>query len=492
MTFPAAPAAAKFSGAWPAAAWLVAAWLERHERIDALLETLPRELSGPERARCQHLVFGVIRHFGRLDAALGRLIAHPPRFATRAVLFIAGFELIEASEGPAEAGQTAKIVHHAVEQTKTLTSPAEARLVNAVVRKLAGSLVAPPPAKLADAAVLAEYYSHPEWLVRRWLVHFGPESTRLLLDWNQRPAPVYARWRVPGTPPPAWLKASAWPGFVEVPSGRWGEIKPLLTGGQIYLQDPGTRLAVGLLAPRAGETVLDACAAPGGKSLLITDTMRDGGGRVAPAATSKGKDRGEGAPAPGLAPVAAPTLASVAETSERGGGTPPTAEEVAATTGKLVAVDLPGPRIDRLKENLARVQGVEVALVQGDLLQGGAGLFKEHGLPAEYAAVLLDAPCTNSGVMRHRVDVKWRLQAGDFRKHAGQQLALLHATARLVAPGGRLVYSTCSIDEEENEDVVASFLHDTRGRFELEQKVVSLPWVDGHDGAGAFLLRRLG
>ena len=97
------------SGAWPAAITLLARWLDRRERIDELIDSLPPGLSGPERARCQHLVFGVVRHFGRLDAALGRLIAHPPRLPTRAVLLMAGYELIEATGTP-EADGTHRFV----------------------------------------------------------------------------------------------------------------------------------------------------------------------------------------------------------------------------------------------------------------------------------------------------------------------------------------------------------------------------------------------
>ena len=148
--------------------------------------------------------------------------------------------------------------------------------------------------------------------------------------------------------------------------------------------------------------------------------------------------------------------------------------------------------MDRLKENLARIADLDVALVQADLLSPGlGGVLREHRLPAVYDAVLLDVPCSNTGVMRHRVDVKWRLQAGDFRKHPEQQLSLLHAAARLVAPGGRLVYSTCSIDTEENEQVVRAFkASKAGGPFTIERSVLSQPWVAGHDGGGAFLLRR--
>ncbi|RFC43687.1 MAG: 16S rRNA (cytosine967-C5)-methyltransferase [Verrucomicrobia bacterium] len=424
---------------------LLARWLDRRERIDELIDSLPPGLSGPERARCQHLVFGVVRHFGRLEAALGRLVSHAPRFPTRAVLFMAGYELIEAADTPESDGLVAKIVHHAVEQTKAVASKSEAGLVNAVVRKLALALAVPPPPKVASADVLAEYFSHPDWLVKRWLVDFGADATRKLLEWNQQPATVYARWRptsaestagrgTEGEAAPDFLKSTQWAGFYEVPSGHWSKVEPLLKSGKIYLQDPGTRLAVELLAPQPGETILDGCAAPGGKSLLMADAMK---------------------------------------------------------TGKIVAMDLPGPRIARLKENLSRAHGVEVALVQADLLANPAPTLFEHKLPDSYDAVIIDVPCSNTGVMRHRADVKWRLQPRDFDKHGRQQLALLHAAARLVAPGGRLVYSTCSIDPEENERVIKAFF-DSRagGPFKLAGSAISQPWVTGHDGGTAYLLRK--
>ena len=120
---------------WSAAVRLTARWLDLHERIDVLMESMPPGMDGTERGRCQHLVFGVVRHFSRIEALLGGLVAHPPRFVTRAILYVAAFELIEAPGEGADEGQTAKIVHHAVERTKELASPAEARLVNAVVRK---------------------------------------------------------------------------------------------------------------------------------------------------------------------------------------------------------------------------------------------------------------------------------------------------------------------------------------------------------------------
>lgn len=432
---------------WSAAVKLLVRWLENNERIDTLLETLPKTLSGTDRGRCQSLLFGAVRNLGRLEAHLSRLVERSPRARLKAVLLVAGFELIEGGDEH----HVAKVVHHAVEQAKTLASPPEARLVNAVVRKLAAALAAEEaPPKLASATQLAAYYSHPEWLVNRWLAQFGAVATRQLLEWNQHPAPVYARWRLPARKPMGEeldaLAPTMWPDFYEVKHGQWAMIEKMISSGALYLQDPSTRLAVELLSPMPGETVLDACAAPGGKSVAMADMMRHEADRVVGAA-----------------------------------GT---------SAGRIVALDLAGPRIDRLKENLARVNGVEVAVVQADVARANIRLFQDLNLPVEYPAVLIDVPCSNTGVMRHRVDVRWRLEPNDISKHARQQVSLLLAIARRVSPTGRLVYSTCSVDNEENEAVVKAFLEESNKRFVLEKSVIAQPWQTGHDGAAAFLLKR--
>ena len=493
--------------AWTCSAVLLERWLRERGRVDTLLEEAGHESAAAllrdaqssagkrsagglainatsavmndrqERARCQHLLFGAIRNFGRLDFLLGTLIPQAPRARLRAVLLIAGFELLEAGAAPAGAGQEAQIVHHAVSKAKLLLSAPEVRLVNAVLRKLSREpgLHAAPPAPGAGAMELARYFSHPEWLVWRWLAQFGAGATCQLLRWNQTPPPVYARWRgrpAEGAPTggpqsqapggalkssgaeaapdagidrPEFLQATSWPGFHVVPAGRWPAIESLLAEGALYLQDPATAIAPQLLDPRAGETVVDLCAAPGGKSLLLADLLE-------------------------------------AQTRRAGPGGEP---------GRVVAVDLPDSRrIERLKQNLAKARITDVVLVQADVLELTPRLLKEHGLPSRFPAILLDVPCSNTGVMRHRVDVKWRLRESDIAKHAGQQLALLNAASRLLLPGGRLVYSTCSLEPEENEGVVEAFLKASRGAFALEQTRHSWPWDAGCDGAGAFLLRR--
>ena len=405
---------------WIAAVRLTELWLVRHDRVDSLLEQLTPDLPPRERARAQHLFYGVVRWASRLEAALEGLVRRPPRSRLQAVLLVAGFELFEG--GP-EA--VARVVHHAVEQAKTVTSPAEARLVNAVARRAADRLAERP-------AGLAAEWAHPDWLVDRWLKAFGAEATRQLLEWNQTPASVYGRWRSPA-PMPDFLSPARWPGFFTVKPGPWDDVRTLAADGSLYLQDPSTRLCVELLGPRPGEDILDACAAPGGKCLLIADALAGGAGR-------------------------------------------------------LVAVDEPGPRLARLQANLSLApSSVQVALVPADLRQVGPAFLQGINLPENFDAVLVDAPCTNTGVMRHRVDVKWRLRPGDFGRHAAHQLVLLRAAARLVRPHGRLVYSTCSLDPAENEEVVARFIGENPG-WRLDRQMLARPWIDGHDGGGAFRL----
>ena len=354
---------------WDHAVVLLERWLDRRERVDVLLDEA--RLSGEERARCQHLLFGAIRHWSLLDGLVQSHVARLPRTRLQAVLLVAGFELLEG-----RAKSPAVVVDYAVGRGKRLVSASEARLVNAVLRKLAVDVVAHVEKALgaADPALgatgLAAIFSHPEWLVERWLRQFGAEAARRLLAWDQEPAPVHARglngWKPPADHPA--FAPTAWEDFYRIRPGRWSGVERLIREGKIYLQDPATRLAPQMLAVRKGETVLDCCASPGGKSLLLAEAMTR-------------------AAAPG-------------QVSSPGG----------AAAVRLVALDRPGPRLERLKENLARVSGMDVAIVQSDLLAAAPKLLEELNLPPMYDAVLLDAPCSNTGVMRHRVDAKWRLR----------------------------------------------------------------------------------
>jgi 16S rRNA (cytosine967-C5)-methyltransferase len=147
--------------------------------------------------------------------------------------------------------------------------------------------------------------------------------------------------------------------------------------------------------------------------------------------------------------------------------------------GRITACDLYESRLVRLRENLARL-GVNIArVIQHDCMQAGEPL-----QPESFDRVLVDAPCSNTGVIRRRVDVRWRLTEEDFIRMPAQQLALLRRTATLLKPGGTLVYSTCSLEPEENDAVVEKISAEVPTLRFVESRR-TLPFVDGVDGAFA-------
>lgn len=427
----------KSAAGWPLAVRLIEEWHREGRRLDHLLERLPHGLSREHRAQVQDLASAAVRHWSRADAAVARWIQRPGRPAVEALLRVAAAQLIEEAEVPAPL-----IVDHAVETAKMEFSKGEAGFVNAVLRRAVEGLRGPPPDwTTAGAAELAAWFSHPLWLVERWIARWGGSAVRALLEWNQTPAVVHARWRSAAAkrPLPAVLEPTQWEGFYRVQPGQWEALAPFLADGSVYLQDPATRIAPELAAPRAGEIALDLCAAPGGKTIQLADAMGE---------------------------------------------------------GTLVVVDQPGTRWLRLMDNLKRLLGggaVKLAPFACDVTRLTPQRLAQRDMPAAYDVVLLDAPCSNTGVLRHRVDAKWRLTAEELPKLAALQGKLLAAASDCVANGGRLVYSTCSLEAEENERVVESFLATPRGaEFRLERSVIALPWEVGHDGVGAFLLRRVG
>lgn len=408
-------------GSWNAAVRLMAVYLESPCKADSLLESLPFPAGSSERARAQSLFLGALRHGHRTMHLLDQLIKKKPRPLTEAILLISGFELFDSTSE-----RQAKIIHHAVGQAKQWASQAESGLVNAVLRKLPGAL------ESIDTDDLAAHLSHPSWLVQHWQKQFGQTATRALLEWNQN-IPVN-HIEIPGDRIPEDLQKTQWPGFYRLPAGGiTTAIAQLLDSGQAYIKDPSTRIAPELLAPKPGHSVLDFCAAPGGKAFDMARLMQG--------------------------------------------------------SGKIFAVDLPGSRIGRLKENLARLQSADL---QTDIIECDGLALDKVRLPDLFDAVMLDAPCSNSGVIQRRTDVKWRLDRNDFEKCAHLQSQLLHSAARFVRPGGRIVYSTCSIEASENRLIVENFLGSKAGQsFSLLKSAMSYPWETGHDGAGACLLQRI-
>ena len=413
---------------WDAAVCLVEAYLIGEQKADQLIDQIPVNFIGDRRSACQSLFLGALRHGHRTRAALKKLLRKKTKSSVEAVLLVSGYEILDA-----EADRHPKIIHHAVERSKQVVNRFDQGFLNAILRKLPAALE-----QINAQESPAAFYSHPDWLVEHWQGEF-PGACTQLLEWNQGIPPTYLKVYNDEVQIPLGLEATEWPQFYQV-TGKisWKEdLHPLLNKGNAYIKDPSTRIAPALLGPRAGESVLDLCAAPGGKAYDIAHAM-------------EGK-------------------------------------------GQIVAVDLPGKRIARLEENLStlRSEDLKCEIVECDLLEMDATTFEDKSLPSAYDAVMLDAPCSNTGVIQRRTDVKWRLQPNDIGNCAKLQLQLLHSAARFVKAGGRITYSTCSIEAAENQLVVDAFLASKSGRvFKLEKAMVSLPWETGHDGAGAFLLRR--
>jgi len=453
------PSDAAARDAWDWAARFAEQAARQPRKADSILGELPAAIRPEERRRCQFLFYGAMRHRRRIDALVNRFARKPPRPALQAHLRLALAEILESgAAGSSGLARAAKVVNFAVSRITRLTSQAEAAFANAVLRRAVEALEKeePPahgelPARRLISA-LGEHYSHPDWLVARWLHAYGEACTRELLQWNQSPPPVYLRAR-PGFVLPgsgegarAALGETAWPDVYVLRGGSWHVIEPYVQAGQLYIQDPSTLVPVELLSPRPGELLLDACAAPGGKTLAIADA------------------------------VAAVIREQPAE---------------AGHYGMLVALDAEA-RLPRLRANLEAGGGglaLPVIAAPGDLRQVGGAWLTERDLPPAFDAVLLDVPCSNTGVLRRRPDAKWRLAEEDIAASAQTQLGLLAHAATLVNPSGRLVYSTCSIEAEENSGVVRAFLENTP-HWHLEDSQACLPWKSACDGAGAFLLRR--
>ena len=161
--------------------------------------------------------------------------------------------------------------------------------------------------------------------------------------------------------------------------------------------------------------------------------------------------------------------------------------------GTIVAVDLPNKRMDRLKSNLRPLQkdNPNLIILPQDILKIDEKNFEDLSLPIKYDGILLDAPCSNTGVIQRKPDIRWRLNPENIKECAELQLRLLNKASDWIKPEGRIVYSTCSIDNAENDAVIDEFLKTSKGRtFKLIQKKVYYPWESEHDGAGVFLLKK--
>jgi len=358
------------------------------------LSAPPVAALGPEdRALLHELVLGVLRRRGWLDHVIAGLSSRPLRRVApgvRDALRLGVYQLLFTRVAPHAA------VSEAVDLARSVEAPA-AGFANAILRRLQREGAPAEPDPVADPrGWLVSYGSLPGWLAERWLAREGAEPAVARARALLQPPPVHFRLnpRVPDAA--ARLEAAgvrARPGRLE---GSFvlaeGRLTPLLEEGTAYAQDEGSQ-AVARLAATEG-LVLDACAAPGGKSLLLADL-------------------GQGA-----------TRVLAAEASLR--------------------------RVRSL-ERLRRLwRAAEVRVVAADALR--------PPFTRPFDAVLLDAPCSGLGTLARHPDLRWRGSPAELRRQSARQRALLESLAPLVRPGGRLVYAVCSTEPEENEEVVEPFL----------------------------------
>jgi 16S rRNA (cytosine967-C5)-methyltransferase len=396
-------------------------WRAGEQFADAILGQLLRssDLAAPDRAFATELFYGVLRNLMLLDFWIDSLRSRHLDHDTRDLLRLGLYQLfmLETPE------------HAAVFETVALAKPKGRSLVNGVLRSATRGKA--DLGRNASEQELSVRTSHPQFLVDRWVKNFGEKGTEALCDWNNRPAPIYARINRIRVSKDEFLARhrNAEPLPAHENFVRLTNIPhEALAAGDCYIQDPSTAAACLLLDPEPGDRVLDACAAPGGKTGYIAELMRN--------------------------------------------------------EGLILACDRDTSRVRTLQENLEKL-GVEISRCVHHEWTSGDPLPEV----AAFDRILVDAPCTNTGVMRRRVDLRWRLAPESFSRMQAEQLGIVRGTIPSLKPGGVLVYSTCSIEPEENEDVVRAILREFPF-LKLGDQISLLPFRDEFDGAFAAKLIR--
>lgn len=396
------------------ASFIVARWLATHEFPN---ELLPQQ--GEDRGFVQDLVYTVVRRFRPLRTVLGDLMKTWPKGELEALVLVGAAQILYMPDVPDFAAVNETVAAAKMSgRDKRLD-----RVVNGVLRNLIrrrGEFEA-----MLAAAPLAERESFPNALVGRWVSRYGEANAEALALWHNRPAETWLSFppRAELGVPEDWERERCGH-FIRLARGRKVTEIAGFDHGAFVVQDPATNGAIELLDVKPGLSVLDFCAAPGGKTAQIAWRLGGGG---------------------------------------------------------LIAQEVNPRRMKRLQTNLRRL-GLDWVQVVPSVV--------EECVPAGgFDRVLVDAPCSNTGVLRRRPDARWRWDAEHLRQLVGLQAEILAAAAPLVAPGGLLVYSTCSNEPEENSDQISAFLSEHADFVEVRRHE-SIPFESGHDGAFACALRR--
>ncbi|MEI7850989.1 MAG: 16S rRNA (cytosine(967)-C(5))-methyltransferase RsmB [Kiritimatiellales bacterium] len=413
------------------AAEIIYRWIESESFPDRQLAEVK-----DNRAFITELVYGVVRRKLALEYIEQKFVPRRPEGFILAALHVGVYQLCFMDNVEEFAA-----VHETVEAVKSRRHKDAIRaagMINAVLRNV----------QEEKAAILKNLekqsdeirFSHPESLINRWVKQYGERDTRQLLEWNNQPSETILRVEPTRIAPAEFIKAleaadidakpHPFPSaetFLILPRGVAVPKVPGYAKGWFTVQDPATSVSVELLDPRPGESVLDACAAPGGKTAMMAGMM-------------EGK-------------------------------------------GELVAMDVHDDRLDTLQDTIKRTGWDFVQILKGDAAKGFPQKDKQ------FDAILLDVPCLNTGVLRRRVDARWRFTRDRIEMIKKTQRQILTAMSKHLKSGGRMVYSTCSLEVEENEEMVNRWVREHAG-WRLVKAKRLFPPKSGTDGAYAALLVR--
>lgn len=377
------------------------------QMVDQVLEQAYGEgLSVRDRGLVTELVYGVLRHRNRLDWALGQFCRKPIQRLSptlRNILRMGAYQILFLDRIPARA-----VVDEAVGLTRKKGAQGLSGFVNAVLRSLDRDreTISYPDSETDPVRHLSVSYSHPEWMVGRWLKRYGPERTMALCQANNEIPPVTLRVNTLWATREA-LAAKLKGEGVEVEACAVSPLALRIKDGIVmesaayrkgwfYVQDEAAQLVVLGLAPRPGEVILDACAAPGGKTTHMAQVM--------------------------------------------------------AHRGRIIALDVKAQRLELVRENCQRLGIRTVECHLGDARRIKA--FKN----IKFDRILVDAPCSGLGVLRRNPEGKWTKTAALIHRYARLQYEILEGVSPWLKEGGVLMYSTCSTEPEESEQVVRKFL----------------------------------
>lgn len=428
---------------------LLCAFETREAPLDHLFSALDTGSLAPvDRRFVRHLVLGTLRWQKRLDWIVDQF-AHQPIAScspwVRQILRLGVYQIFWLDKVPDRAA-----VHTSVELAKRFGQGRVSGMVNAILRQVLrqNGRIQYPSRQDDPAAYMAVYYSHPRWMVERWLQRWGARVTGDLLRANNDPAALYIRLNPLCTSTTELLESLEAEGLALEPagplSGYFAVQKPEgLFGSQAFksgffqVQDINAGLAVALLDPRPTEQVMDLCSAPGGKTTQMAIAMQD--------------------------------------------------------RGLVVAADRSRQRLRLVRENAARLDLKSIRAIVQDARRCGTRTFER---------ILVDVPCSGTGILGRHPEARWRKQGAQLADLAEQQYAILQQAFAQLRPGGTLVYSTCSLEEEENSGLIEHFLAATRtavlepaSRYFPEKVwagryIQTLPGRDPGDGGFAALIRK--